>query len=544
MICPLRSRCFPAGGFRPNKHYQSPGEDLPALKLTPVDTAVPEYTAIKIDRAPAPDAKPAVPHFGEAHAAREVGPAAVATSIEPHTSTPEVCDSKAPPVTGINAVQSTPFQDHVVATAPVTATGLSQPQSLVANSPYCAQHKTMPTKDAVQPQLVNATSSGGQPTIADDEKMSAGHAALIAVTSDIDFQASTPLLHEPDLGPTSSGANDMPLGEKKLSDTPLPTKAEPESQPTRSWWARQNNFARSKPSTPRPSAYAGSFALPTHRNAAAAGRTAAEQGRKAAADGQIAAANGRVAAGNGRAAAAQGRIAAANERAVATNGHAVAAAGGVTAANAQAVAANAPNVSMKITNTHGTNVPSGPRNNIGSNTTAASPAPAYGQTLFGNSNGSMATNSNPTTASAQTNAQVLTAADHAKNDNVVWSKVVQQIKDGVNKTCRSGKPFNGINSRDRTQARVAEALKILRPIILGSTQNTSNVNDGLVSQPAAPVNSKPMQLTMGGAPTQPPPQPMHFMFHQNGTPSQPPPQPPQGMMVWNWAANAWQWTWQ
>lgn len=46
----LPPKTYTPSGFRPNKHYRPLGEDLPALPLTPVDAAVPEYTTVPIDQ--------------------------------------------------------------------------------------------------------------------------------------------------------------------------------------------------------------------------------------------------------------------------------------------------------------------------------------------------------------------------------------------------------------------------------------------------------------------------------------------------------------
>lgn len=70
--------------------------------------------------------------------------------------------------------------------------------------------------------------------------MDAGRAALIALTSDEDFQSSTPLNHDPRLGPKVSGENDTPLGQRKTGEGAVSVKVESQSQSVNSMQEPQN----------------------------------------------------------------------------------------------------------------------------------------------------------------------------------------------------------------------------------------------------------------------------------------------------------------
>ena len=170
-------------------------------------------------------------------------------------------------------------------------------------------------------------------------------------------------------------------------------------------------------------------------------------------------------------------------------------------------------VTQMAMTTSGGNAPNGSTAN-GSTPTPAPSTLSYTMPASGNPGGAMKVYTPPTNKELQ-----------------IWRTIEDQIREAVLKTKRAYKCNNGKNNRKDVNANVQKALDILRPIILGGPK----VNSSAVSSPK-PCEQSATILSMAQTNSEQPAQ-------AQGPQGLPPP-PPGGMMIFNWALGAWQWTWQ
>lgn len=136
--------------------------------------------------------------------------------------------------------------------------------------------------------------------------------------------------------------------------------------------------------------------------------------------------------------------------------------------------------------------------------------PPKGQKTFSKNNNSAGLRRQETAAHAP--ASQTSNSGHGTVDQAEWDKLERHIRDAVTKASRPSKPFN---ARTRVNKNINEAINLLKPIILGVSQQPSNLDFEGATQHFS-VNMV-TSSSMGSAPMQLQP-------------------PPKETMVWNWVS--------
>ena len=239
---------YKPGGFIVNERFQAGAEVSPAVHLTPVVGAVPWYTVKQeegVETGP-----PDMAHIAPAPTAGRVsvdgGPRGVVQSVEKSFVAPQTNGSNA--MTGGMTKYS---RDDLMAVRDAVTFEPAAP------TPYHPAARTtngtsafggLPTTSYATnatPRFATSSHFDSHTINTDNNKMDAGRAALIAVTSDQDFNPTggvTPVGEGVGLGPKTSGMNSMPLGRKRTGmSASAPIKAEPGSGMMNPKWASQGS---------------------------------------------------------------------------------------------------------------------------------------------------------------------------------------------------------------------------------------------------------------------------------------------------------------